>query len=157
MELLVILGFLCLIAGLRGTIAPGIPGVPLGYIGLILLQLSEKVQFSTQFMVVWGVVTVVVSLLDYYIPIWGTKKFGGSKYGVWGCVLGMIVGLFFGPWGIILGPFVGAVLGEMLNGMKTQHALKAGFGSFIGFLLGNVLRVVTALSMLIFAVIEMFF
>jgi hypothetical protein len=154
MELLVILGIVLVVLGLIGTIAPGIPGVPLSYVGLILLQLSEKVQFSIAFMVFWGAVTLVVSLLDYYIPIWGTKKFGGSKYGVWGCFLGMIAGLFFGPWGIILGPFVGAVLGEMLSGKKTQHALKAGFGSFIGFLLGNILRFTTAGFMLFYAVKE---
>lgn len=152
MELLVVLGIICVIVGLIGTIAPGLPGVPLGYAGLILLQLSDKVQFSVTFMVFWAVVTVVVSFLDYYIPIWGTKKFGGSKYGIWGCFLGMILGLFFGPWGIILGPFVGAVLGEVFSGKDTKLALKAGFGSFIGFLLGNMVRFTAAGFMLFYAV-----
>ena len=152
MELLVILGIVCVVAGLIGTIAPGIPGIPLSYVGLVLLQLSNKVQFSVAFMIVWAVITIAVSILDYYIPIWGTKKFGGSKYGIWGCFLGMIAGLFFGPWGIIFGPFAGSVLGEMLAGKKTRHALKAGLGSFIGFLLGNVLRFTTAGFMLFYAV-----
>ncbi|MGC3978708.1 MAG: DUF456 domain-containing protein [Paludibacteraceae bacterium] len=152
MELLVVLGIICVIAGLLGTVLPAIPGVPLSYIGLILLQLSDRVQFSLQFMICWAVITVVVSLLDYYIPIWGTKKFGGSKYGMWGSFIGMIVGLFFGPWGIILGPFVGAVIGEMLSGKKTHHALKAGFGSFVGLIFGNIIKFTAAGFMLFYAV-----
>lgn len=152
MEFLIVLGIICTILGLIGTFAPGLPGVPLSYAGLILLQLSNKVQFSIAFLIFWGVVTIAVSILDYYIPIWGTKKFGGSKYGIWGCFIGTIVGLFFGPLGIIFGPFVGAVLGELLAGKNTKFALKAGFGSFIGFLAGNILRFTTAGFMLFYAV-----
>lgn len=151
MELLVILGIILLVVGAIGTVMPGVPGVTLSYVGIILLQLSDKVQFSTRFMVFWAAIVVIVQVLDYYLSIWGTKKFGGSKYGVWGCVLGMIVGLFLGPWGIVLGPFVGAVAGEMIAGKQTKHALKAGFGSFVGFLLGNVLEITVAGFLLFYA------
>lgn len=153
MELLVILGIICAVIGLIGAIAPGIPGVTLSYIGLVLVQLSEKVQFSFQFMIIWALIVIVVQLIDYYIPIWGTKRFGGSKLGVWGCIIGMIVGLFLGPWGIILGPFAGAVAGEMLAGKKTKPALKAGFGSFVGFLLGNVLEL-TACGLMLYYILK---
>ncbi len=152
MELLVILGIILTAVGVIGTVIPGIPGVTLSYVGIILIQLSDKVQFSTRFMIFWAVLVVIVQVLDYYLSIWGTKKFGGSKFGIWGCVLGMIVGLFLGPWGIILGPFFGAVLGELIAGKQTKHALKAGFGSFVGFLLGNVLEITVAGFLLFYAV-----
>ena len=152
MELLVILGIILTAVGVIGAVIPGIPGVTLSYVGIILIQLSDKVQFSTRFMIFWAVLVVIVQVLDYYLSIWGTKKFGGSKFGIWGCVTGMIVGLFLGPWGIILGPFFGAVLGELIAGKQTKHALKAGFGSFVGFLLGNVLEITVAGFLLFYAV-----
>jgi hypothetical protein len=98
-----------------------------------------------------GVIMVVVSILDYLVPIYGTKKFGGSKRGVWGSTIGLIVGIFilpilgivigpFGLLGIILGPFVGAYLGEMTAGKDSESALRAAFGSFIGFLAGTFMK-----------------
>ena len=99
------------------------------------------------FLLVWGVVTVVVQILDAVVPVWGTKVMGGSKAGVWGSTIGLVAGLFLGPWGIVLGPFVGAVAGEILanrseNGMSLGQALKAGTGSFVGLLTGTVLKLI---------------
>jgi uncharacterized protein YqgC (DUF456 family) len=88
------------------------------------------------------VVTLLVSVLDYVIPAWGTKQFGGTKYGVWGSTLGVFVGLFFGAAGVILGPLVGAVIGEMMGGKAVEQAIKAGWGSFIGILFGTILKLV---------------
>ena len=85
---------------------------------------------------------MLIQVLDYFIPIWGTKKFGGTKIGVWGSVIGMIVGLFFAPLGIILGPFVGAIIGELIAGKETKLAIKAGFGAFIGFLFGTIAKLI---------------
>ncbi len=142
--LLIVLAGILLIIGFLGCILPVIPGVPLSYIGILLLHFSPKVQFSSEFLIGWGIAVIAVQLLDYIIPIWGTKKFGGSKYGVWGSMIGMILGLFFGPWGIILGPFVGAVIGEMLAGKASNEAIRAGFGAFVGFLLGTISKLVVA-------------
>lgn len=152
MEVLTILGIILVVVGLLGTVLPVLPGVPLSYGGILLIYFSDRTNFSTQFLIFWGVVTVVVSLLDYYVPVWGTKKFGGTKYGTWGSFLGIIVGLFFAPWGIILGPFAGAVLGEILAGKKTQHALKAGFGVFVGLFFNTILKLIAAGFMLFYAV-----
>ncbi len=124
---------------------PIIPGPPLNYMSLLLLHFTEKYQFSTNFLVLWAIVTIVVYGLDYIIPAWGTKKFGGSKRGVWGSIIGLIIGLFFfPPFGIIIGPFAGAVIGELTAGKDSGAALKSGFGSFLGFLLGTLLKLITS-------------
>jgi uncharacterized protein YqgC (DUF456 family) len=138
-------GIILLITGILGCVLPVIPGPPLNYLGLLLLHLTVRYQFSTKFMVTWAIITVVVYALDYVIPVWGTKKFGGSKRGVWGSVIGLVVGLFFfPPFGIIIGPFAGAVIGELSVGKDSGAALKSGFGSFIGFLLGTLLKLIAS-------------
>ena len=78
--------------------------------------------------------------MDYLTPLLGSKYSGGSKWGNWGCVIGTVIGLFFAPWGLIAGPFLGAVIGELLGDKKLSQALKSGFGSLVGFLLGTVLK-----------------
>ena len=176
--LLIILGAICLLLGLIGCVAPVLPGVPLSYLGLLLLHWTDRVQFSWQFLVIWGVIVVVIQVLDYIIPAWGTKRFGGSKYGVWGSTIGLLVGLFMGPWGIVIGPFLGAVLGELLyfnrhpqvtdndgeqSENNTQHgkntnlnrAIRAGFGSFIGLLTGTVLKCICCGMMIAYFVKEL--
>lgn len=140
-----ILGTILILGGLVGCIIPGLPGPPLSYIGVLLLQLGPEKPFEWKFLLTWGLVTVVVTALDYVVPVLGTKKFGGSRRGVWGSVIGLFAGMFFfPPLGIIIGPFVGAILGELTGGKNTEEAFKAGFGSFIGFLTGTVLKLVVS-------------
>ncbi len=142
---LITLGILFMIGGILGGVLPVLPGPPLSYIGLLLLHFTERYQFSTRFLVIWAVITVVVYALDYIIPAWGTKRFGGSKRGVWGSIIGLVVGLFFfPPFGIIIGPFLGAVIGELTSGKDSGSALKSGFGSFVGFLTGTLLKLITS-------------
>ncbi len=142
---LITLGVLFIISGILGGILPVLPGPPLSYVGLMLLHFTERYQFSTNFLIVWGVITIVVYLLDYLIPIWGTKKFGGSKRGVWGSIIGLLVGmLLFPPFGIIVGPFLGAVLGELSSGKQSREAFRSGFGSFLGFLVGTLLKLIVS-------------
>jgi uncharacterized protein len=142
---LIVLGIILMITGIMGCVLPLLPGPPLNYIGLLLLHFTDRFQFSTSFLILWAIVTAFVYGLDIVIPIWGTKKFGGSKRGVWGSVIGLVTGIFFfPPFGIIIGPFAGAVIGELTAGKNSVGALKAGFGSFIGFLAGTVLKLVAS-------------
>lgn len=138
--LLIILGIVCLILGLIGCVAPMLPGPPLAYGGILLLQLTGNADFTTFQLLFWLFLVVAVQVLDYFIPMLGTKYSGGSAAGNRGCLVGTIIGLFFLPWGIVLGPFLGAVIGEMMSGRDSTAALKAGIGSFIGFLLGTVAK-----------------
>ena len=136
--LLIILGILCLIVGLAGCILPMIPGPPVAYAGLLLLHFTDKAQFSTTQLLLWLAAVVLVQILDYFVPMLGSKYSGGSRWGTRGCLIGTIVGLFFMPWGIILGAFAG----ELMGGSKTDQALKSGLGSLLGFLLGTVVKCV---------------
>lgn len=141
--LFIIAGVICLIIGLIGSILPGLPGPPLSYAGLLFLHFTDKIQFTTGQLIWWAVLTLLTIIFDYLMPVLGVKKWNGSKWGNIGCIIGIIVGCFiFPPWGILLGPFIGAVLGELvIAGKRTGDAVKAGFGAFIGFLVGTVFKV----------------
>ena len=140
---LIIIVIILLIAGFVGCIVPAMPGVPIAYVSLVVLRFSDKGdEVSNRLLIIWAIVTIIVTVLDYIVPAWGTKQFGGSKWGTWGSAIGVIVGLFFGPWGIILGPFLGAVLFELIGGKPSKEAIRAGWGSFIGFLTGTILKLI---------------
>lgn len=147
---LIIIGAILIIVGIVGCIIPALPGTPLSYIGILLLEFTDKIEFSLTFLIFWAVVVIIVQILDYVVPMWGTKKFGGSKYGMWGSTAGLIIGLFFSPLGIIIGPFAGAVLGELLGGKEIGTALKAGFGAFLGFLAGTLVKLIVAIILAVY-------
>ena len=139
---LLVLAGLCMLIGIVGCIVPGLPGVPVAYVGLWIAQATERIDFSWQMLLIWGIVTIVVSVLDYVVPAWGTKHFGGTKWGIWGSTIGVFVGLFFGAVGVIVCPLIGAILGELMNGKEMKEALRAGWGSFIGLLCGTILKLI---------------
>ncbi|MBK5720268.1 DUF456 domain-containing protein [Dysgonomonas sp. Marseille-P4677] len=144
--ILIILGAAFIIIGILGCVLPVLPGVPLSYIGIVLLHLTTRVEFSTTFLVLWGLIVIAVQILDYYIPIWGTQKLGGGKKGAWGSAIGIVVGMFIiPPWGIIIFPFVGAVIGELMDEKEFKIALKAGLGAFLGFVAGTIMKLVVAI------------
>lgn len=144
----IILGFLLIILGILGSLLPVLPGPPIAWFGLLIQNLRELNPYSTQFLVIWAGIVVVTVILDYVIPIYGTKKFGGTKYGAWGCTLGFLLAFWMGPWGVIIGPFLGAFVGELIGGQDSNRSLKAAFGSFIGFLVGSFLKIVVCFMML---------
>lgn len=145
---LIVIAVILLIVGIAGCILPFLPGPPLAYGSLLLLQFTSKKPFSEEFLVIWAVVTLAVVLADYYIPIWGTKKFGGTKSGVWGSTIGLVLGIFFfPPFGIIIGPFLGAFVGELINNQDSKKAFRSAFGSFIGFIAGTVMKLGISLVM----------
>lgn len=139
------LGAIGILAGILGCILPILPGPPIGFAGLLLLQLTSNPPFTARQLTLWGLLAALVTFLDYVVPVWGTKKFGGTKKGIWGSIIGLILGLTFPPFGIIIGPFIGAVVGEMIDGKEFNHALRAGFGSFIGFLAGTMMKLAVSL------------
>ena len=141
------LGVILMVVGLAGCVLPFLPGPPLCYIALLIQQLQSDPPYATDFLILWAVITVIITGLDFVIPIYGTKKFGGTKYGMWGCALGLFAGIWLGPLGIIIGPFVGALVGELLASSNSDQALKAAWGSFLGFLLGTLLKLIACFVM----------
>ncbi len=153
---LLILGFICILLGTLGSILPGLPGPPVSYLGLLLIHWTRFASFSTRTLIIFAVIVAVVAVLDYLVPVWGTKTFGGSKAGVRGSTIGLIIGIIllpmfgivlgpFGLFGILGGPFIGAWIGEIYAGKESRQALKAAFGSFIGFLAGTLMKIVLSL------------
>lgn len=153
---LFILSAVLIIVGIIGAVVPALPGPPLAYVGLLLLQFTDKVQFSTSFLVVWGIVVLAVAVLDYYLPIWTTKKVGGSKAGINGSIIGMVVGIIFTPIGMILGTLLGAIIGEMVGGASGDKALKSGLATFVGTMLSIGIKLIVCVSFLIYYIIELF-
>jgi len=139
------IGIFMIIIGLLGCILPVIPGPPLSFVGLLMLHFTDFGEFSTNFLLLMAFIAIFVTILDYIVPIWGTKRFGGSKAGVWGSTIGLILGIFFfPPIGIILGPLVGAIIGESINGAEFKDSLRAGLGSLLGFLLGTGIKLISS-------------
>lgn len=149
MELIwTIIGFVFLIAGLLGSFLPVLPGPPISFIGLLLMYFLGAHSVSVELLLFYGGACAVLMLLDYLLPIWTSKKFGGTKSGQWGAAIGVLLGLFSGPWGIILGPFIGAYLGELLAGRKNKEAWRSAQGAFFGFLLGTGFKMMLVGAML---------
>lgn len=144
-----------MILGIIGCMVPVLPGPPLSFLGLLLLHFTRFAQFTTWTLVIFASIALVVSILDYLVPIWGTKKFGGSKYGTRGAAVGLVIGLFLGPLGIIIGPLAGAFVGEMIFKDDVNYALKAGLGSLVGFLAGVGLKLAASFVMTFYFVREL--
>lgn len=148
MDLLwIIVGIIFMVVGIIGCILPFLPGPPLCFLALLVQQLRSDAPYSFYFLLVWALIALGITVIDYAIPIYGTRKFGGSKYGMWGSTIGLLVGLWFGPVGIIIGPFIGAFIGEWLAHNQTDKAFQAALGSFIGFLFGTLLKLVVCAVM----------
>jgi hypothetical protein len=153
--ILLILGIIFMVIGIIGCLVPVLPGPPISFIGLLFLHWSRFGQFSKSTLVILGAIAVIVTVLDYIVPVWGTKKFGGSKYGTKGATVGLVIGFFLGPLGIILGPLIGAFIGEMIFKDDMSYAFKAGFGSLLGFLTSIGLKLAASFAMTFYFVKEL--
>ena len=176
--ILAVAAFLFLLVGLVGSVVPAIPGPPLAYIGLLLLQWSGYGGFSPAFLWLWAGITAAVTVMDNVLPAWMTKRFGGSRMAVIGSVLGLVAGtIFFAPVGLLVGPFLGALAGELISrrvqaGRKEidstgsaategdsvggAKALKAAFGAFLAFILGTGAKLIIGSIMIYYALKAVF-
>lgn len=155
------MAFVCLLVGIVGSIVPGLPGPPISWLGLLLAGFTPWVENTPILLIVTAAVALVITVMDYVIPSITTKRFGGSKYGIWGCNIGLVISIFglpFGPTGLlgmVFWPFIGALLGEYIKQQAFEPALKAGFGAFIGFLTGTLLKLVYCIALLIVVIVAM--
>jgi uncharacterized protein YqgC (DUF456 family) len=153
--ILISLGLIIAIIGLIGCIVPGIPGPPLNLVSLLLLEIATRGSYSINFYIIWGLITVATIILDYIFPIISAKKFKASNYGIWGSVIGMIIGIvFFPPFGMITGLFLGAILGELIAGRKGADAMKVGLVTFFSTLMMIVFKFAVSAMMTYYFVVE---
>jgi uncharacterized protein YqgC (DUF456 family) len=139
---LILAAFIILI-GLVGAILPGIPGPITSFVGLLLALFSSYTDLSHNILFVLGVIAIILTVIDYVMPIYGTKQFGGTRAGIIGSIIGLFAGLILIPGvGIIIGPLVGAFIGELIAGANSNDAFKAALGSFIGFLTGTFMKLI---------------
>ena len=162
---LIFLAFVLALVGIAGAIVPGLPGPPISFLGILALHYSSGISYTESMLFNFGILAVVITLLDYYVPIYGTKKFGGSRAGVIGSTVGLLFSIFilpftgivlgpFGLVGILLGPFVGAWVGETMAGTNRDQAIRAAFGSFISFLAGTLMKLVYAIWVLVLLMVD---
>ena len=130
----------------------------MSFLALFILSFAKNWEpFSAGFLVFMGILTAAALTLDYAVPVVGSKKFGASKYGVWGSIMGMIIGLFiFPPFGLFVGGFAGAIVGELYAGKAGNVAFRAGIGVFLGSLASIGFKLALCGLMLFFYVVEMF-
>lgn len=159
---LIVMAFICLLLGIIGSVVPGLPGPPISWVGLLLAGFTPWVETTPLLLIVTGVIAVVITLFDYIVPSLTTRHMGGSKYGVWGCNIGLIISIFglpFGPTGllgVILWPFIGALIGEYVHQHDIQPSVKAAFGAFLGFITGTLLKLAYCIIILAIVVTELF-
>jgi len=150
-----VIAIILVLIGFTGAILPIIPGPIISYLALLSLFFLNPSPFTNHFMITWGILTIVITAFDQIIPALGTKKMGGSKFGVNGSIIGLILGIFlFPPLGIIIGPFVGALIGELIGGKDFNNATKAGIGSFLGFLAGTILKLIFSFVVFYYVIIN---
>jgi len=157
MIVLIILGLLFALIGLIGCILPFIPGPPLSFFALIILSYAKNWEpFSTTFLIIMAGLTILATVLDYVVPAIGAKRYGASQLGVWGSIIGMLIGLFiFPPWGMLIGAIIGALAGELAGGKKGKKALQASWGVFVGNIMGIGLKLAFSGAILFFYIKEM--
>lgn len=164
-----VIAIICGVLGIIGVIIPGIPGSVLSWAGLFIAYFISYSEISTFMVVLWGIISLIVIVIDYVLPGYFTKKFGGTKAGMWGATIGVFASFALTaiiPFAILVGPFAGAVIGEII-GMKrkarlspdapkpsTKQAFKVGIGSLISFLVGTFLKLVTSCWMLYHIIVD---
>lgn len=158
---LIIMAFICLAAGIIGSVVPGLPGPPISWLGLLLAGFTPWVETTPTLLIATATVAVVITVFDYVIPSLTTKRFGGSKYGIWGCNIGLVLSIFglpFGPQGllgVIFWPFLGALAGEYLKQRDLRPSLRAAGGAFVGFLTGTFLKLAYCIAVLVVVIVAL--
>jgi len=144
---LLTIGFLFVMLGLIGSFLPVLPGPLTSWLGLLILYFTSIVPMNYTFLGITLAIAILIWILDYIIPAIGTKRFGGSTYGVYGTTIGLLIGLLSPiPFGILIGAFLGAFIGEMLHDKKnTKRAFKASIGSLLGLITSATIKFTVAL------------
>jgi hypothetical protein len=152
--ILTIVGFLLMFSGLAGVALPFLPGIFLSWLGFFLYAWAggfEKISLATT--LIFLGLALFCAIFDYLAPLIGAKRYKASKFGLLGAAVGLLFGIFlFGPLGIVLGPFLGALFGEFYVKKDIFGAIKPAFGTFLGFLVSVLAKIIIIFIMIGFAI-----
>lgn len=152
--LLYILAAVLMVLGIAGTVLPALPGLPLTFAGMLLAAWTDDFERIGMWpLILLGALTLLSFVVDFLATAMGAKRVGASRLALIGAVVGTFAGLFFGPVGVFVGPFIGAVLGELahrraLERADVGHAARVGVGTWLGIIVGVVLKLALAMTML---------
>lgn len=154
-EIISLISILLLIIGLLGTVLPVLPGLILSFAGILLYKFFGNPEFSIFYIIIFGILTAISLVLSYTIPMKTTQKYGGSRYGKVGGLIGTLVGLFFPPIGFIIGMLIGVYVAELIHDKTDKKkALNATKGALIGFIYGTGFNLLVGLAMFLVVVID---
>lgn len=156
----IIFGVILILIGFAGSILPALPGVPFAALAVILVHFTLH-RYPWYIIAIVIFLTLAISIIDYVVPIWGTKKYGGSQQGIRGSTIGLIIGALIsfmsGGLGIIAlfaGPFIGAYIGELYFAKADKKtALRSAWGSLVGFMAGTLGKLIVVFIITIFFVV----
>ena len=144
-----VLAWALVLVGVAGTVLPALPGVPLVFAGMLLAAWAGDFEIvGPGMLVLLGLMTALSVVVDFLAAALGAKRVGASRLAVVGAVVGTFVGVFFGPLGLLGGPFVGALVGELIHVRELRQATRVGIGTWIGVVVGTVLKLGLAFGML---------
>jgi len=148
MDILEILAIICGVIGIIGSVMPGLPGPPISWVGLLLLYFAGQRgacdPVTIRFLLIWLIITTIVTILDFIVPGWFAKVTGGHKAASVGAIVGLFVGMF-SPIGVIIGALGGAFIGEFFWEEKgVWESFKASIGAFMGFICGTGIKLAAA-------------
>ena len=148
--ILLIISIILIITGIVASFVPIIPGPITGWFGLFAISQIEGFSISNTLLIITFIVAITIFIVDYFVPIIGSKYFGGSKYGIIGTSIGLLVGLLSPiPFGIIIGAFLGALIGEYLGGKNISEGIKPAIGSLVGIISSSIIKFITGFCFLI--------
>jgi uncharacterized protein YqgC (DUF456 family) len=153
---LLILSAILIISGIIGSFMPIIPGPLTSWFGLFSLNLISTVEIDKTLLIITFIIALIIFVLDSLIPIYGSKYFGATKYGILGASIGLLIGIITPiPFGIIIGPILGALIGELLFNNDLKKSIKSSIGVLIGFLASTFIKFITSLIYLMIYLVQL--
>jgi uncharacterized protein len=142
------------LVALAGIVLPVLPGVPIVALGaLVAAWMTGFQDLSLTPLISVGLLTVLSIAIDYVAGIVGAQKYGASRSGIWGSIIGSLIGLFFfPPFGFLMGALAGAVIAEIIIGRTLEEAIKSGFGVLVGTFGGMLAKIfiIIAIAIVVF-------
>tara|TARA_B100001146_G_scaffold222610_1_gene235357 strand:+ start:1923 stop:2408 length:486 start_codon:yes stop_codon:yes gene_type:complete len=153
---LLILSAMLIISGIIGSFIPILPGPLTSWFGLFSLNLISTVEIDKTLLIITFIIALIIFVLDSLIPIYGSKYFGATKYGISGALIGLLIGIITPiPFGIIIGPILGALIGELLFNNDLKKSIKSSIGVLIGFLASTFIKFITSVIYLMIYLVQL--